>query len=106
MRKPLQPAPTARTLTRNPDFAAAWAYNALSTTPRCLGTQTLRSDFVKFFTKQRNPNKLYLRASKNFFLSPGIVLRHYSDPEARHLKKRPKTWVYTVTALGKVTTKP
>lgn len=106
LRKPLHLTTPIKAPTRNPDFAAAWAYNVLSVTPRSLSTQTLRSDFVKFFTKQRNPNKLYVVALKNFFLSPGIVLRHYSDPEARHLKKRTKTWVYTITALKKVTTKP
>ena len=105
-RKNLTAHRSVSTRTRNPEFASAWAFDSLSLTPRGLVTQTTRSDFVKFFTKNRNPNKLYLMASKNFFLSPGIVLRHYSDPEARHLKKRPKTWVYTVTALSKVTSRP
>lgn len=93
-------------ITRNPDFASAWAYNVVTSLNRPLGPQIIRSDFVKFFTKRYNFNKLYVKASKYFFLSPGIILRRYSDPEARHLKKRPKTWVYTVSALKIVTTRP
>jgi hypothetical protein len=107
LRKPMYPATSKQALiNRNPDFASAWAYGFLTNTPQYLSVQTARSNFVKFFTKARNPNKLYLTADRSFFLSPGIVLRHYSDPEARHLKKRPKTWVYTVTALSKATTRP
>jgi purine-cytosine permease-like protein len=91
---------------RNPDFAAAWAYGGFSRPAFTMANQTLRSDFVKFFTKKTNYNKLFIVAAANFFLSPGIVLRHYSDPTARHLKKRPKTWVYALTALKKVTQRP
>lgn len=107
LRKPLHPPASAQPpANRNPDFASAWAYGFLTRTTQYLNVQTVRSNFVKFFTKNRNPNKLYLTADRSFFLSPGIVLRHYSDPTARHLKKRPKTWVYTVTALSKATTRP
>lgn len=74
---------------KNPDFGVSWVSKTPSDTRRQLTIKTT-SDFVKFFTKKRNYNKLFVVASKNFFLSPGIILRHFSDPNARHLKKRPK----------------
>lgn len=87
---------------RNPSFTAAWAYEIQPRPTHTLTNHITSSDFVKFFTKKRNYNKLFIAASTGFFLSPGIVLRHYSDPEVRHLKKRPKTWVHALTALVKV----
>lgn len=91
---------------RNPDFAALWAYSGFLRPAFTLANQTLRSDFVKFFTKKTNYNKLFIVASINFFLSPGIILRHYSDSTTRHLKKRTKTWIYSLMALKKITQSP
>jgi hypothetical protein len=91
---------------RNPDFARAWSSRKDfdSASPRA--GLPRRSRFLKLFTKRFNPAKLYAYASSGFFLSPGIVLRHYSDPEARHLKKKAKAWVYLLTAIKMVSDKP
>lgn len=91
---------------RNPDFAAAWAYPLQSRPNFSFQAQLKKSSFVKIFTKATNFNKLFINTSTGFFLSPGIILKQYSDPTARHLKKKTKTWVYTLIALKRITKTP
>ena len=91
---------------RNPDFASGWVYFEKSASIRDVSAQSSPSRLVYFFTKSANYNKLYVRAGRSFFLSPGMVLRHYSDPTMRHLKKKTKAWGYAAEAFEQITSAP
>lgn len=93
-------------INKNPTFASAWAYEGLLPPSRFMKIHCTISNVVLIFTKRRNHNKLYMSASTGLFLSPGIILRSYSDPEAKHLKKKQKAWAYSMQALKRVTRRP
>lgn len=56
-------------------------------------------EWIKFFTKPKNFNKLYVNSNKGIFLSPGIVLRFVKALSKKFLKKKHKCWIGAVHAL-------
>ena len=58
-----------------------------------------KTERVWVFTKNKNPNKLYVDNNGGVFLSPGIVLRFMNLDKKRFLKKRLRTWYGYIKAL-------
>lgn len=58
-----------------------------------------RIDKLHVFTKNRNPNKLFIDNNNGLFLSSGIILKFINLDQSRFLKKRLRTWYGYVKAL-------
>lgn len=58
-----------------------------------------RVDNLHVFTKDKNPNKLFLDNNAGLFLSAGIILKFINLDQSRFLKKRLRTWYGYVKAL-------
>lgn len=63
-------------------------------------------DRLWLFTKNPNPNKLYVDNRLNMFLSSGIVLRFMNLKGGRFMKKRLRVWYGYIKAMQLLQTNP